>query len=701
MQVEIRSLQPEKNFHDTGETWQVNALPAYFECNTNKKKWPKGWVAVKAQMFRQCNGFETNLLLKLDTGKTIKLGLPVTLKGKVFEFVYFPKGVVKVYFEPMTSTGRFQLQSLEFKPVLWVVRNYFMYRRLYHISKSQKPDVIYKAGIRWYHLFLNLSKAYKIAGRFRAYSPKIEYQEWLGLFDRLNEKDILKINKLIKRFKKLPSIQLAKVGGDKDSLLNKWSIERLLGDQVYKNYSCIKAGSANNLAKWVLLIEPSVKLRPHALFCFAYHAVKNSDVAFIYSDHDFVDDNGIRIDPQFKPQWSPELFLAQNYLGGALLINTEKVYVDLKLNKSIFEIVLGVFERTHPLKTNGLLVHRIPSLLYSQFDHRSNSFWSSQLQINKQHIETEFEFNKVSADIVTIDNKFLQVKYLPKTTPLVSIVVPTRDMLQHLKRCIGSILEKTSYLNFEIIIVDNQSEKKETIKYLDKISQNPKVTVLNYNFAFNYSKINNFAVSQSNGDYICLLNNDTEVISRDWLEVMVGQIQQPNVGAVGIKLLYPNNTVQHAGDAVGPGGCADHYFSGFGEDEPGYMGRAIMAQDLSAVTAACLLTSRVIYDEVGGLDEDNLEVAFNDVDYCLKVGESGRRVVFTPYAKMYHYESLSRGQDLTPEKIERAKREADFMRGRWANVMADDPFYNPNLNYSRPNFELSRFPMVRKPWLKR
>lgn len=204
--------------------------------------------------------------------------------------------------------------------------------------------------------------------------------------------------------------------------------------------------------------------------------------------------------------------------------------------------------------------------------------------------------------------------------------------------------------------MDNQSEEPETLAYFAKVSALKNVRVIEYNNPFNYSAINNYAAKYCKGEVFCLLNNDTEVISPNWLEVMLGQLQQSNVGAVGIKLLFPDGTVQHAGDAVGPGGCADHFFSGYEEEQPGYMGRAIVAQDLSAVTAACLLTQRSVFESLNGLDEKHLSVAFNDVDYCLRVREKGMRVVFTPYVKMYHHESVSRGKDDNPEKIARAKK---------------------------------------------
>ncbi|MGL4544208.1 MAG: glycosyltransferase, partial [Plesiomonas sp.] len=205
---------------------------------------------------------------------------------------------------------------------------------------------------------------------------------------------------------------------------------------------------------------------------------------------------------------------------------------------------------------------------------------------------------------------------------------------------------------------------------------------------------------QARGELVCLLNNDTEVISPDWLDEMVSHLLRPGIGVVGARLLYSNGLVQHAGDAVGPGGCADHFHNGLAEDAPGYQRRAVSAQELSAVTGACLLTRKDIYLSLGGLEEQHLPVAFNDVDYCLRVGEAGWRVVWTPFAELFHHESVSRGVDMTPQQLARSQNELCYMKKRWAQRLRHDPAYNPNLSYDRPDFSLSHSPNVVLPWMK-
>lgn len=248
------------------------------------------------------------------------------------------------------------------------------------------------------------------------------------------------------------------------------------------------------------------------------------------------------------------------------------------------------------------------------------------------------------------------------------------------------------------MVVDNQSRDPATLAYLQEIAQRDSVHVLRHPYPFNFSTLNNFAVKKARGEVVCLLNNDTEVTSPDWLEEMLSRLLQPRVGAVGAKLHYSDGRIQHAGDTVGPGGCANHLHHLLPENAPGYANRAALAQDLSAVTGACLMTRRALYFSLGGLNERDLPIAFNDVDYCLRLREAGWRVVWTPYATLYHHESVSRGRDQSPEGKARAKREVAYMVRRWGHIMHHDPFYNPNLSYARPDFSLSHAPLVSRPW---
>jgi glycosyltransferase involved in cell wall biosynthesis len=284
----------------------------------------------------------------------------------------------------------------------------------------------------------------------------------------------------------------------------------------------------------------------------------------------------------------------------------------------------------------------------------------------------------IHAEIIATRPGCRRLRYaLPDVPQRVSIIIPSRDQVALLRQCVESLLTKTRYANYEILVLDNQSVEPETLAYLAALADMPQVRVLHYDLPFNFAAINNYAAEEADGDILCLLNNDTEVISPDWLEEMLGHLVQQGVGVVGAKLLYPDGRIQHGGDAVGPGGCADHLHSMIDGDAPGYCNRALIAQELSAVTAACLLTWK-----------------------GLKVWRAGYRVIWTPHARLFHHESATRGQDNSPEKLKCSRMEADYIRKHWPDRIQHDPFYNPNLSYTRPDFSLSQTPRLRKPWLE-
>jgi GT2 family glycosyltransferase len=268
-------------------------------------------------------------------------------------------------------------------------------------------------------------------------------------------------------------------------------------------------------------------------------------------------------------------------------------------------------------------------------------------------------------------------------------LIPTRDRLELLQSCIEGILKKTTYSNYEIVILDNESIEAETLSFFSEIqAKHTCVRVLHYHNPFNFSAINNYGVENAKGDLVGLINNDIEVINPDWLSEMVSHALRPEIGCVGAKLYYEDETIQHAGVIVGLGGVAGHSHKYFHRNSPGYHGRLKIIQNLSAVTAACLVVRKDVYEEVGGLEEINLRVAFNDVDFCLKVREAGYRNLWTPYAELYHFESKSRGTENTPEKQARFNREIEYMKSKWGETLKQDPFYSPNLTLAREDFSI-------------
>ncbi|OQK16721.1 hypothetical protein AU255_02095 [Methyloprofundus sedimenti] len=450
-------------------------------------------------------------------------------------------------------------------------------------------------------------------------------------------------------------------------------------------------------ADYVALMDHDDLLTPDALYWVVRSIQQHPDVQLIYSDEDKMDLQGKRYAPYFKPDWNPELLLSHNFICHLGVYKTAQVnalggfnpdfdgaqdydlalrYVaGLKLEQIVhIPRILYHWRAVAGSTANG--VHEKP---YAEA--RIEKAVASALE--RQHRPAEVSAHKQLPGAV-------RVRYLlPEVLPLVSIVIPTRNGFHLLHRCVESIFAKTTYPNYELIIIDNGSNDLVSLRYLQRLQENPRVSIIRDDSPFNYAALNNKAVAEAKGEVIALLNNDLEVINADWLDEMVSHVVHPEVGAVGAKLYYPDDTIQHAGVIVGLGGVAGHSHKHSPRDNPGYCGRLLLAQNLSAVTAACLLVRKDVFDQVGGFDEQHLSVAFNDVDLCLRIQEQGFYNVWTPYAEMYHYESASRGYEDTPEKQARFNKEVAYMKHRWGEGLLRDPAYNPNLTLDREDFSFA------------
>jgi O-antigen biosynthesis protein len=462
----------------------------------------------------------------------------------------------------------------------------------------------------------------------------------------------------------------------------------------------ISAASNSALAladgDFVALLDHDDVLPEHALYMVAAALAERPDLDLIFSDEDKIDAQGKRFAPYFKSDWNPDLMLSQNAFShlGVYRRSLVEAVGGFRLayeGSQDYDLVLRASARTTPER-----IAHIPHILYHwravpgsaamHADAKTYAIASARRAV-ADHLAQRGIAATVGPGASPI---FHRVRYaLPEPAPGVSLIIPTRDRVELLRRCVHGLLSETDYEPVEIIIVDNDSAAAETRAYLSDLSREKRVRVLGYPGAFNYSAINNFAVAQARYPLIGLLNNDISVIHRDWLREMASHAVRPEIGAVGAKLYYPNDTVQHAGTILGLFGTASHAFRHFGRGEPGYFGRLVLTQNLSAVTAACMLLRRNVFDEVGGFDAVNLAVAFNDVDLCLRIGERGYRILWTPYAELYHWESASRGSDLARDTVERFGREAKYLAERWPAALARDPCYNSNLSLAAANFSLA------------
>jgi glycosyltransferase involved in cell wall biosynthesis/2-polyprenyl-3-methyl-5-hydroxy-6-metoxy-1,4-benzoquinol methylase len=450
-------------------------------------------------------------------------------------------------------------------------------------------------------------------------------------------------------------------------------------------------------AEYVALMDHDDLLTADALFWVAKTIDQNPEVQLIYSDEDKMDLQGKRFAPYFKPDWNPELFLSHNFICHLGVYKTEKVRVLGGFDSALdgaqdYDLALRFVDQ---LNANQI-VH-IPRILYhwravegstANGVHEKPYAESAIAKAVKNDLQRRGRSAEVLAHSTL--HGALRVRYqLPDTIPLVSIVIPTRNGFNLLRRCVDSIIRKTKYSNYEIIIIDNGSDDFVAVRYLQRLQEENQVKIIRDDSHFNYAALNNKAVTQAKGEVIALLNNDLEVINDDWLDEMVSHVVHSEVGAVGAKLYYPDDTIQHAGVIVGLGGVAGHSHKHFPRNNAGHCGRLLLVQNLTAVTAACLLVRKEVFDSVGGFDEKNLSVAFNDVDLCLRIQEKGFNNVWTPYAELYHYESATRGYEDTPEKQARFNKEVSYMKQRWGNALLVDPAYNPNLTLDREDFSFA------------
>lgn len=692
-----------------------------------------GWYILEVKLRLPSTFAEAKLYPNMGEGESDATAINLRLRTEKLtkRLVYLEKDAT-LRFDPMEIAGVFQIQHLR----LARVTEAFAFRRMrqklaarhsaYALTSKSGP---HREGVK--NLWIDYSKLYKS----QEYgSSAISYSEWIERIEvpKLSSHAVQAKEVSAWAWKPLFSI-VTPVYNTEESVLRDcldsvlaqgyehWElciaddcstmshVRKVLAEYakrdsrikvVYreKNGHIVEASnSALNIATgdFVVLLDHDDMLAPHALYTVARTIQQHPAAQLLYSDEDKLDKNGDRCSPFFKPDFSPDLLYSQNYFCHLGVYKRDLVQLVGGFSKGYegsqdYDLVLRCLACVSDLKN----VLHIPQVLYHW---RMTDGSTANGHVEKPYateaarkaLQNHFDHRGLAVrTTVDVAGVYRHHWPLPSPAPLVSLIIPTRNGVDILKICIDSIRKNTTYPNYEILIVDNQSTCEKTLAYLNELADGGVARLLRYDHQFNYSAINNFAARQAKGDLLALVNNDVEVISSDWLTEMVSNAVRPDIGCVGAKLYYPNDTIQHGGVVLGIGGIAGHSHKYYPRIADGYFSRLRVVHNVSAVTGAVLVLRKELFDAVGGLDEEGLPVAFNDVDLCLKVMNAGYRNLWTPFAELYHHESVSRSAEDTPEKQARFRGECEVMLQRWGPLLARDPYYNPNLSNEREDYSL-------------
>jgi len=575
----------------------------------------------------------------------------------------------------------------------------------------------------------------------RSTLPGDDYQDWIARFDTLTPAARVGLRRELRLLPRQPLLSIilpvynpdlkyleAAVDSARQQIYERWELciaddastdarvrpflEKLAGSDARikltfrerNGHISACSNSALELAtgEWCVLLDQDDAFAENALALVALEIGRHPDAGLIYSDEDKIDEGGLRSNPFFKPDWNPELFLGQNYINHLGCYRADRLrevggFREGFEGSQDYDLALGCVERLGPEQ-----VRHIPRILYhwrmitgslaAMVDAKPYAREAARRAIADHARRRGMPGTVTACPENNESHRFIHA--LPQPAPLVSIIIPTRDRVRLLKRCIESIRTVTNYEPFEIVVVDNGSVEPETLTFLREGEADNSIRVLVEAGPFNYSRLNNRAATKARGEILVFLNNDTEIDDPTWLTEMVSHAARAKVGAVGARLWYPDGTLQHGGVILGLGGVAGHAFPHIPHGHPGYFNRAMLQQNCSAVTGACMAIRKVVFEELGGFDEENLGVSFNDIDLCLRLTQRGYRIVWTPYANLIHHESASRGHQRTREEQTEFERAVAYMQTTWGAQLMHDPFYNPNLSLNPPGFEIAFPPRV-------
>ncbi|WP_353048350.1 glycosyltransferase family 2 protein [Halomonas sp. ISL-56] len=702
-----------------------------------------GWNMVEIACERDVTSVVSSLTFE-SSRRSLTVELPLRVGKITKRLVYVPWGVKRVTFAPMNATGTFSLEHFRF---VWLTPMFAYNRLLQRLSNMHEhyrdlslkeiefslKQQARKQSRKWQTIALE-----DYESTFISFSTRRHYQQWVRQIERRRAPSdhLVALRSHLHSFD--CSVLLVCPSGDDlnagqmqalqhrlnlslaslaEQSLSPHQVMLLLPPQVHKQWQGwldewqrempalrIVESHATSVAalrvealsycehSWVWFLRPGDRLAANALFHMASIAADNPQAQMLVADEDSLDEKGVRHSPQFKPEWNADLLLSMPYMGRAVCYQHSfipRLSADMcgdNANNPDWLDYVQTLDVTRRENFSYQMLAHVPHIAYHGVPASTITPYS-YVEAVAQHLEACGQIAEVTPGLLPGTQRIRWP--MPSPEPLVSLLVPTRDGVDILRPCVDAILDRTDYTHFELLILDNQSTCKETLAYLDEVAaRDSRVKVLSWNAPFNYSSINNYGADHARGSVIGLINNDVEPIDGQWLSEMVEQVSRPDIGCVGAKLYYPNDTIQHGGVILGLGGLAGHAHRFFQRDEDGYMGRLKVAQNLSAVTAACLLLRKEVFDAVNGLNEKDLAVAYNDVDLCIKAREAGYRNLWTPFAELYHHESISRGADDTPEKRARWLSEFAYMRKTWGELLDSDPAYNPNLTLVHEDFSL-------------
>lgn len=737
-------LLPGDQVRKVGDSWESTGTDPCFELSPRGTGFPGGWVRIHLELEAASWLFVTPPCLYVDCGEgfqqTAAILLPRPRQGKIEALVKLPLHVRAMRFDPLDRPGAFHVGAIRMQEVSKLEAGLRVLAPVVSDAAAGAPG---RTAVRalLHDVRRGGVRGLKEGLRQRIQQPETGYSDWVRYFDTMTDDDARLIAQRVEAMKHRPVFSVVMpvfnaperwlrraIESVRSQFYPDWELciadDLSTGRHVRKileHYARIDSrikvrfrpenghiSEASNTAlelatgEFAALLDQDDELPPHALYMVAEEVNSYPDTDLIFSDEDKIDESGRRYEPYFKPDWDPCLLESQNYFSHLGVYRLSLLRAAGGFRKGFegsqdYDLVLRCSERTDRIRHIAHVLYHwrsIPGSTATATTAKHYAQAAGERALREHFLRTSPE---VAVEPGPHPTTYRARRSVPARPPLVSLVIPTRDGHEILKRCIDSI-GKASYAPYETIIVDNDSREPASLAYLQQLRAAGQARVLSYPHPFNFSAINNHAAQEARGEVLVLLNNDVEAIGADWLSELVSQALRPGIGAVGAKLLYPDRTIQHAGVVTGIHGIAGHVHRYLPGDAPGYFGRAQMVQTMSVVTAACLAIRTSIYRQVGGMDAEHLAVAFNDVDFCLRVRAAGYRNLYTPFAELYHHESYTRGSDLAPEHVARFEREIAFMKSRWGKELDADPCYNPNLSLSSEQFELGWPTRSPKPW---